>query len=796
MTVQPTFYHPDILHAQQPACSIIIPLYNGVEHTRQALESLAKNSGNNCSFELILIDNGTTDATAEYLRTISGNVTVLTNRLAFSSAKACNQGARLAVGEFLFFLRQSVCPQEGWLEPLIAGVMNEGAEIAGGRVLFADGRVQHAGIVFDNQSLPYNIFSGFAGDLPAVCRRRFLQAVSGSCMLVRKELFQRLGGFDELYSGGLEDADLCLRAGLQGEKVIFEPESLHISLAGNSDTASGGYQGVERFLSAWHGKVVSDDTAVYQSEGFVKRCMPDGRTYILPAEGSQPADLTVLTEKKSKLKSSAQPPSNPLASAEEWYTRATDYLVSGRKEEAIHALEQSLAANPAFPQACNDLGVLLVQQGDLDRALALHEQAVTLNPGNTVFRKNLADLYFAGFGRVDDAVAIYTDLIARTPHDVESLCALGQISISVNRSDEARIFLGRALELDSANDGARHLLQDLNNGTAMPISVAPAVAVDVDELYRAACRMAEVGDRSGAIRELEGILRVDAKFALAYNDLAVLYLQDGDKNRSLRAQLMSVELAPENVIFRKNLAGLYLVGMGRTEEAKQVFADLLKADPEDVETLLALTNIALQQKKTADAAMCCRKILMVDPANRSANDLLSILADAENSISQHQTETKKSELYCQAKLYVDAGDTAAAIKTLADLQAAEPYDPAVYNDLGVLFWRSGDLERAKACHEKAVELAPGNVIFGKNLADLYAVAFGWIDESVNMLVGIIEANPSDAEALLSLGQLCIASGRLDDARIIIQRAVELEPVNELARQLVQELRGDDFFLAR
>ncbi|RNC65998.1 MAG: glycosyltransferase, partial [Desulfuromonadales bacterium] len=279
MSISPNSFAPTAQDA--PQVSIIIPLYNKVEYTKQCLEALALNTDQALDYEVILVDNASSDGTADYLRTLSGNVTIVTNLKNLGFARACNQGGRLARGRRLVFLNNDTIPHPGWLDALIRGVERDGADIVGAKLLYPNGRAQHAGVAFNEQSIGYHIFSGFTADAPAVNRKRFMQCVTAACMLAKREVFQELGGFDEGYVNGFEDVDLCLRAGERGRRILYTPESVLIHFEETSEGRKAHDEpNIRRFLSRWQGKVRCDDQEFYRAEGYQTEKMPDGRLRI------------------------------------------------------------------------------------------------------------------------------------------------------------------------------------------------------------------------------------------------------------------------------------------------------------------------------------------------------------------------------------------------------------------------------------------------------------------------------------------------------------------------------------
>ncbi|HRI80909.1 MAG TPA: glycosyltransferase family 2 protein [Opitutaceae bacterium] len=210
--------------------SFIIPLYNCLAHTREALRTLASSLPAALAHEIILVDDGSTDGTREWLQTLSPSHRVVLNDRNLGYAAANNRGAALARGELLVLLNNDLLFAPGWLEPMLAvhhrlphpGVIGNVQRNA------ASGLLDHTGIVFDRKgkpahdtSLPLHL-AIHPGHRPAA-------AVTGACALLSTALWRELGGFDEGYRNGGEDIDLCLRARAAGRSnaVALRSTVLH-----------------------------------------------------------------------------------------------------------------------------------------------------------------------------------------------------------------------------------------------------------------------------------------------------------------------------------------------------------------------------------------------------------------------------------------------------------------------------------------------------------------------------------------------------------------------------------------
>lgn len=128
----------------------------------------------------------------------------------------------------------------------------------------------------------------------------------------------------------------------------------------------------------------------------------------------------------------------------------------------VATLRQALLRNPSDAVANNNLGVIRSRQGNFAEAATLYERAVAADPANSMYLKNLADVYYTALGKTDEAVEIYTSLLKQNPRDPEILTAAAIISKANNLRDQARVFIGKVLELEPWNTDAREFLAGLN----------------------------------------------------------------------------------------------------------------------------------------------------------------------------------------------------------------------------------------------------------------------------------------------------------------------------------------------
>lgn len=251
--------------------SVIIPVHNQLAYTRQCLESVfATDKG--VRREVIVIDNASTDGTFSYLRRQSGRLKAIRNTTNLGFARACNQGARAATGQFLCFLNNDTVCRPGWLAALLAAMRTDPRiGVAGSKLLYPDGTVQHAGVVItrENPISPLLIYRGAPGNAPFVNKTRDFQVVTGACMLVRRQVCDTVGGFDEGFINGCEDVDFCLRVRQRGYRVVYVPASV---LCHFESRTPGRHthipQNRARLHAKWRGKIRVDAAHYYRQDGF------------------------------------------------------------------------------------------------------------------------------------------------------------------------------------------------------------------------------------------------------------------------------------------------------------------------------------------------------------------------------------------------------------------------------------------------------------------------------------------------------------------------------------------------
>ena len=218
--------------------SIVIPVYNNFSYTKQCIFSIFKNHPL-LDFEIIIIDNGSTDKTKEYFANFHGlkNFRFISNDENLGFAKASNMGAKVSNSENILFLNNDTVVSKGAIDELYYSITAGSAKslkigAAGPLLLYPDKKIQEAGIMFEERLVPYNAYSRMdisgcgQSDIKNAIYIRSYNALTAACLMLKKEIFEAVGGFDEGYINGFEDVDLCLKLREAGYMLIFNPKSI------------------------------------------------------------------------------------------------------------------------------------------------------------------------------------------------------------------------------------------------------------------------------------------------------------------------------------------------------------------------------------------------------------------------------------------------------------------------------------------------------------------------------------------------------------------------------------------
>ena len=211
--------------ATDPVVSIILVLHNKAHLSLLSIESIVANA--DVSFELIIIDNASTDDTSRLLERIDG-AKVLCNSTNVGFGPACMQAAAEANSDFLCFFNNDALLLPNALGTALQNFSSDSSiGVVGGKILLANGSLQEAGSIVWSDGSAWGYGRGDDPDRPQYSFRRPVDYCSGAFLFTPTRLFHSLGGFSPHFSPAYyEDTDYCLTVWQKGLRVIYEPEAV------------------------------------------------------------------------------------------------------------------------------------------------------------------------------------------------------------------------------------------------------------------------------------------------------------------------------------------------------------------------------------------------------------------------------------------------------------------------------------------------------------------------------------------------------------------------------------------
>jgi len=562
-------------------CSIIIPAYNLWHLTQACLDAIYNTV--HCPCEVILVDNGSSDETPSGLQSMiakqsaESDILLRTVRLPenLGFAAACNRGAKEARGKYLVFLNNDTCPQDGWLAALIEELESDPeVAVVGSKLLYPNRTVQHAGIVASKDKVPFLIYRGFDNGHEAVNKHRDFPAVSAACMIVSRDLFLKLNGFDEQYQNGFEDVDFCLKVATQTKhgddpmpyRIRYCPQSVvtHFeeSTPGRHDRDD---QNLAYLLEKWGDRIQACDEKYLREDGLTIE-------WIFNSQGR----YVTVTEKVEKLIRQAKELENQgslaaaLQSLDEIARLQPDrddtYTWMARMYMALNQLEKAESCLEAAPKTAR---TSLAKAEVRIKCKKIKEAVTELE----AMKKNIGEL---------------------APHDGALTCSLlGNCMVFENRLDEAEELFREALALDESSD-------------------RPHLSLGSVSLLRSQFDEAEMHFR-------EALKRNPAQ-PKAHFGLGVAHWNRGYKEQSIEEYKAALDhdISHAQALYSLTAAA---ADLGRWELAAEYLERYIARNPNQLDFLCSLCGVYYRMGESQKAQELCDRILRLEPNHPEAREL-------------------------------------------------------------------------------------------------------------------------------------------------------------------------------
>lgn len=226
---------------KEPLVSIIILTRDGLDHLKRLFNDFDAKA-NYSNYEIIVVDNASTDDSVKYLKSLDLPITIIENSENVSFSKGNNDAAKIANGEYLLLLNNDIEPTYGWLNELVGTIVyNEDVASVGAKLIFPfyftanrelSYSIQHSGDIFAERMYPCCLYAVNKSDSNLDIFDSYLTqnnqcvAVTGAVNLIDKKVYDELSGLDEEYVYGLEDVDFCLKLHKKGYKILFAGNAL------------------------------------------------------------------------------------------------------------------------------------------------------------------------------------------------------------------------------------------------------------------------------------------------------------------------------------------------------------------------------------------------------------------------------------------------------------------------------------------------------------------------------------------------------------------------------------------
>ena len=249
-----------------PLISIVIPNKDHIDDLKRCITSIRERSTYD-NYEIIIVENNSeSEEIFDYYRSIEcDNIRIVRYEGRFNYSKICNLGVANAKGEYILLLNNDVqVITVNWLEEMLMYAQRSDVGAVGAKLYYANKTIQHAGVVIGLGAhrtaghTHYGQSRENLGYMGRLCYAQDVSAVTGACLMVKRALYDKVGGLDESFEVSLNDVDLCLKLRHEGLLNVFTPfaelyhfESISRGLDDNGEKAKRYEEESARFREKW-----------------------------------------------------------------------------------------------------------------------------------------------------------------------------------------------------------------------------------------------------------------------------------------------------------------------------------------------------------------------------------------------------------------------------------------------------------------------------------------------------------------------------------------------------------------
>ncbi|NOZ08595.1 MAG: glycosyltransferase, partial [FCB group bacterium] len=439
-----------------PLVSIIMLTYNALEYTRKCVNSIQNNTHH--PHEIIFVDNASSDGTQNYLRGLVGrykNYKLIRNKINKGFAAGNNQGVAAASGKYVMLLNNDVLVGEGWLKDLVSAYeKDEAIGLIGPITNQVSGRQKVRHVPYEEEQ----DFYPFAKKIQTLNQDKITprRRIAGLAMLLSREIYNEIGGFDESFGlGNFEDDDLCLKIRAAGYAIMVN-EGVYIHHFGSRTFKANGmdYSGSlkekgKKFAEKWPEVNYKE---LLELEKPLDKVIPEEIATATQEllDGNTDNALNYFTNIVAV---------DPLC-PDARFGVILCHRQRGNLQVALEHIGRLLELYPNHAGALNQSGIIAAEMGDLPGAQNLLQAALKCDPQYIEARRNLADVKF-GLGNFDEGLQLLMTIVEKTPDDIPTLLKLAEIAADAGKTDDSEFFANRVLELMPDNPDALQFIQPM-----------------------------------------------------------------------------------------------------------------------------------------------------------------------------------------------------------------------------------------------------------------------------------------------------------------------------------------------
>ncbi len=311
--------------------------------------------------------------------------------------------------------------------------------------------------------------------------------------------------------------------------------------------------------------------------------------------------------------------------------------------------------------------------------------------------------------------------------------------------------------------------------------------------------LAANGNLTESQQQLQEIIdQQDLISARAYNDSGVIFYRQGDKEKALEHYQKAVSLAPQEIVYRKNLADLCYFEFGNAQTALTHYRQILVDTPDDFDATLAIGRICADLGKyflaeageffdLAENIKPGDKLLVGERKNIKDYDVQNIEQKHEPLVDPLKLNSDPNAEYQKLSENFQPDREEETEKLILSFIEHYPSFSLAYNDLGVISHQLDKFDAAGRAYREAVRLHPTNITFRKNLADHIFIIEDDPEAAMEHYHTILTNNPKDLETLMMIGNICLALGSKEEARNFFNIVLDIEPWNLDASKALEML---------